>query len=231
MLGILTLDTAFPRIVGDLGNPATFDFPVRHAVVAGATPDRVVPGDEALLPAFIEAGRRLAAGGCTGIATTCGFLVRHQNALANALGVPVLTSPLLMLPLVARTLREGARVGVVAYSGDDLDAGVLAAAGAPSTTPVRGLDPAGYLARTIRFGSATLDVDRSRADTVEAARRLVRDRADVAAIVLECANLPPYAAAVREATGRPVFDAAMLARWFHAALPAAAAGARSTRPD
>jgi hypothetical protein len=219
MLGILTLDTAFPRIVGDLGNPATFDFPVRHAIVEGATPDRVVSGDDALLPAFVAAGRALVASGCTGIATTCGFLVRHQRALANALDVPVLTSVLLALPLVARTLHENARVGVVTFSADDLDADALAAAGAAPTTPVRGLDRAGYLARTIRFGAASLDVDRARTETVDAARRLVEAHADIAAIVLECANLPPYADAVRAATGRPVFDAAMLVRWFHAALP------------
>ena len=38
-LGILMLDTRFPRIPGDVGNPATWDFPVRYRVVEGATPE------------------------------------------------------------------------------------------------------------------------------------------------------------------------------------------------
>ena len=41
-VGILTLDTVFPRIPGDVGNATTFDFPVRFAVVRGASPRRVV---------------------------------------------------------------------------------------------------------------------------------------------------------------------------------------------
>jgi hypothetical protein len=32
-LGVLMLDTRFPRVKGDIGNPATFDFPVRYRVV------------------------------------------------------------------------------------------------------------------------------------------------------------------------------------------------------
>ena len=37
-LGVLMLETRFPRPVGDIGNPETFVFPVRHSVVRLATP-------------------------------------------------------------------------------------------------------------------------------------------------------------------------------------------------
>ena len=37
-VGVLMLDTRFPRIPGDIGNAATFDFPVRYLRVAGASP-------------------------------------------------------------------------------------------------------------------------------------------------------------------------------------------------
>lgn len=42
MLGILTLETAFPRIKGDVGCAETFPFRVRHLAVAGATVEDVV---------------------------------------------------------------------------------------------------------------------------------------------------------------------------------------------
>ncbi len=41
-VGILMLDTVFPRIPGDFGNAATWSFPVMYRVVRGASPHRVV---------------------------------------------------------------------------------------------------------------------------------------------------------------------------------------------
>jgi len=219
MLGILTLDTAFPRIPGDLGSPETFAFPVRHVIVRGAFVDEIVHGrsEEWLMP-FVEATRDLVFAGCTGITTTCGFLVRWQRRLAQISPVPLLTSSLLQLPLVQATLPAGKRVGVVTYSARDLDADALHAANAPLDTPVAGVDDGSYFAHTIRHGAVTLDRQRMEDDTVAAARRLVTTRADIGAIVLECANMPPYRVAVAEATGLPVFDAANLVAWFYAAI-------------
>ena len=41
-LGILMLEARFPRIPGDMGNAATWPFPVLYRVVKGASPERVV---------------------------------------------------------------------------------------------------------------------------------------------------------------------------------------------
>src|SRR5437667_266933 len=63
-VGILMLDTQFPRIPGDMGNAATFDFPVLYHRVRGASPDRVVRhGQRELLPAFIAGARVLQRDG------------------------------------------------------------------------------------------------------------------------------------------------------------------------
>ncbi|MEO6749516.1 MAG: aspartate/glutamate racemase family protein, partial [Casimicrobiaceae bacterium] len=53
---------------------------------------------------------------------------------------------------------------------------------------------------------------------VQAARDLVAENPDVGAIVLECTNMPPYAAAVQRATGLPVYDIYSMINWFHAGL-------------
>ncbi|CAA9432754.1 MAG: hypothetical protein AVDCRST_MAG51-2747, partial [uncultured Ramlibacter sp.] len=42
------LDTRFPRLAGDIGHPQSFGRAVRHAVVEGAWPDRVVASAQAL---------------------------------------------------------------------------------------------------------------------------------------------------------------------------------------
>jgi len=219
MLGILSLDTSFPRIEGDVGAARTFPFEVRHATVPGSTVDDVVhrAGDE-LLPQFVQAARGLVEQGCVGIATTCGFLVRWQRQLAAELDVPVLTSPLLMLPLVNACLPRHRKAGVVTYSAAALSPRVLEAAGADPFTPLAGVDPAGYFSRTIRHGAAELDRSRMSDDVVAAARQLVATHHDLGAIVLECANMPPYRDAVVAALELPVFDAVQLITWFHGAV-------------
>jgi hypothetical protein len=222
MLGILSLDTQFPRIAGDVGAAETFSFPVRHAIVPGATVDEIVHhGHDELLPRFVRAAQELVEEGCVGIATTCGFLVRWQRELAAELDVPVLTSALLMLPLVQRTLPRHRRVGVVTYSAAALTPAHIEAAGGDPFTPIQGLDPSGYFAGLIRHGGHELETGRMAADVVEAARHLVADHRDVGALVLECANMPPYRDEVVAATELPVFDAAQLVTWFHAGIAGA----------
>ena len=44
-VGILMLETRFPRIPGDMGNALSWPFPVHYRVVRGATPNRVVLQD------------------------------------------------------------------------------------------------------------------------------------------------------------------------------------------
>lgn len=216
MLGILTLDTAFPRIRGDVGCPETFDFPVKYATIAGADPEEVVHrASDAALPLFVEAAQRLVDEGCIGVATTCGFLARWQRELAFELRVPVMTSSLLLVPFVGSMLPSHRKVGVVTYSAAALTSAVLGAAGAPLDTPVEGVAPAGYFSQTIRHGTTHLDRTRMAADVVEAAQRLVARHRDVGAIVLECANMPPYRDAVVAATRLPVFDAAQIVASFH----------------
>ncbi|MEO8755597.1 MAG: aspartate/glutamate racemase family protein, partial [Casimicrobiaceae bacterium] len=160
----------------------------------------------------------LVEDGCIGIATTCGFLVRWQRELAAQIEVPVLTSALLQLPLVQRCLPRNRRAGVVTYSAAALTPAVLEAAGADPYTPIEGVDPQSHFGRTIRHGAARLDHDLMAGDVVAAARRLAAAHHDLGAIVLECANMPPYRAAVTASIELPVFDAAQLITWFYAGI-------------
>src|SRR4029077_5973685 len=113
-VGILMLDTQFPRIPGDMGNASTFPFPVRYQRVEGASPDLVVRrGAAGLLPAFIDGARRLEHEGVGAITTNCGFLVKLQRELAAAVRFPVFTSSLLLVPLVHRLAPGGMPRGLL----------------------------------------------------------------------------------------------------------------------
>lgn len=204
-VGVLMLDTRFPRPPGDIGNPATFaalGLPVQYQRVAGAAPDRVVRQSAALdLAPFIAAAQALVAQGATVLATSCGFLARHQVALQAALPVPMLSSALLWL---ADPALDAAHTGVLTIDAPSLDAEQLAGAGARADTPVQGVAPGCEFQRRILGNDSTLDVAAACQDVVAAAQALCARRPDLSTLVLECTNMPPYADAVRAATGRRV---------------------------
>jgi len=214
-VGVLMLDTRFPRIPGDIGNPSTFDFPVRYHRVRGASPDLVVRGEgRAVLPLFVEGARSLEREGVRAITTSCGFLARFQEELAASVRVPVFTSSLLLVPIVHRMLAPGRIVGIMTVDGGALDRRHLEGAGLrpEMNVVVAGLETEREFSRVLLGDLPTLDVETARAEHVAVARRLVAAHPEVGAIVLECTNMPPYRRAIQDATGLPVFDVATLVR-------------------
>src|SRR5213594_2856734 len=220
-VGILMLDTRFPRIPGDMGNAATFPFPVRYERVSGADPDLVVRrGAAGFLPAFLEGAQRLEREGVGAITTNCGFLVKFQRELAASVRVPVFTSSLLLVPLVHRLLPPGRRVGIMTVNAGTLTAEHLDGAGIGRDMPiaVAGMETEKEFTRVLLGNELVLDVDAAREEHVRVARRLVAEHADIGAIVLECTNMPPYAADIQRETGLPVFDIVSLVTMVHTAL-------------
>ena len=218
-VGILMLETRFPRIPGDIGNAMTWPFPVQYRVVRGATPDNVVRGTPMeRLADFIEAGRDLVAMGCDGITTNCGFLGVMQAEMAAALGVPVATSSLMQVPMVEAALPPGKRAGILTISAATLSPQLRAATGVAPDTPVIGTEAGRAFTRDILGDAPEIDFDACRLDLLEAAEALATQHPEVGAIVLECTNMVPYAADIRRATGLPVYSVYTLVTWFQAGL-------------
>lgn len=219
-LGILMLETRFPRVPGDIGNAATWPFPVLYRVVRGANAETVVlKGAAGLLPQFLEAADELVALGAEGITTSCGFLSLFQKELTAHLPVPVATSALMQVPWVQATLPAGKRVGVVTVRRAALTPRHLEAVGVPADTPIMGTEQGREFHRVLIGGeSEDMDTALAEQDIVEAGRALVAAHPEVGAVVLECTNMPPYAAAVAGALGLPVYDLYSMISWFHAGL-------------
>lgn len=218
-LGILMLETRFPRIAGDIGNPDTWPFPVRFCTVAGASPQRVVREQASgLLQNFKDAAIQLVQDGADGISTTCGFLSVFQSELAAACDAPVATSSLMQAPMIQALLPPGRRLGILTISAGTLTPAHLAAAGVPEGTPVVGTDNGREFSRAILNDEATLNADLAEQDVVAAGRVLLDNNPDVGAILLECTNMAPYSRALQKAYGRPVFDIYSFLTWFHTAL-------------
>lgn len=208
-LGVLMLQSRFPRIPGDVGNASTWPFPVRYHVVAGASPDRVVRRlrDRELLGAFVDAAREVEQSGVSVLTTNCGFLALFQKEIQSAIGIPFVSSSLLQIPWLRSILRPGGQIGVLTIERASLTSDHLRAAGVGGEVPIVGMDETGgYFVDAILGDRETLDVARARQEHVEAARLLLSRHPAVSTIVLECTNMPPYARAIQQATGLPVYD-------------------------
>lgn len=220
-VGILMLDTHFPRIPGDMGNAATFDFPVLYHRVSGASPERVVRlGQRELLPAFIEGARALEREGVRAVTTNCGFLAMFQSEVAAAVSIPVFTSSLMLVPLVHRMLPPGQAVGIMTVDASSLRPDHFAGAGITKDVPtvIAGLEAEKEFTRVMLDNQMELDVDIARQEHLTVSRRMVEAHPEIGAIVLECTNMPPYRADIQAATGRPVFDITTLVRMVHDAV-------------
>jgi hypothetical protein len=224
-VGVMMLQNTLPRPAGDVGNARTFPYPVAYDVIDEAETTRVVE-DKAvgLLGNALTTGRRLVALGVGAVATCCGFLAIYQRELAEHLDVPVATSSLLQIPLVLQTLRPDQSVAVLTVNGGTLTREHLRAVGVDERQLARvrifGLEGTEHFYPMIIGKITELDIHRACTEVVDAASRAVRQDNTIGAFVFECTNLPPYAGAVRRATGLPVWDATSLINWLQSGVTA-----------
>lgn len=212
-LGILMLDTRFPRIVGDVGNAASYHFPVifrRMEGIGSADAVAAHPDRRRVLAALKANAEVLAAAGAVGLGTSCGFLALYQDELAAVSPVPVATSALLHIAKIPKR-----RVGVITASAKNLTPAHFEAVGAPPDTPVVGLPEDSSFAGTFLRNGLTLDRESVEREVVAAGRELLEKHPAVDTVVLECTNLPPYKPALEQALGLPVLDVLDLLKDFY----------------
>ncbi|MGV0820180.1 aspartate/glutamate racemase family protein [Martelella sp. AMO21009] len=218
-IGIIVLDTGFQRLPGDIAHAETWPFPVQYRIVRGVRPADVIEGDPAeTLTAFREAIDDLVALGAGGIVTSCGFLAAVQPELAAYSSVPFLSSALLQVPMVARVLPAGQKVGLVVSDATALQERHCRNMGFAPGLPIAELLADGPIRANMRDNAVSVDPLAQEQDAIETVGRLVEAHPEVGAVVLECANLPPYSAAIARQFGRPVYDVVTLVHWLHSSL-------------
>ena len=206
-LGVVMLDTHFPRLPGDIGHPDAFGVPTQRCIVKGAWPEKIVQSAAGLragrvVTPIVQLVRRLEQDGAKAITTSCGFLVLLQKELQATVKVSVVTSSLLQLPGL---LKLHPKVGVLTISSTALGAEHLRAAGVARArmqdVVVQGVATKSEFASAILGNRATMDVNKASADVVAAAVALKRREPLLTCVVLECTNMPPYRGAIEAATG------------------------------
>lgn len=221
-IGILMLDTIFPRLVGDIGNAKTFPFPVRYKTVHRAFPSKVVLENGGnFLKEFISAAQELENEGVRAITTSCGFLAIYQQELAAAVSIPVFTSSLLQIPMIQRMISPQRKIVIVTAHGEKLSQQHLRGAGVQADEShyvIVGLEGKKEFYDTFVKQKADVDPEKLAEELAEAATHIKNNWGDAGAIVLECTNLPPFRTIFQQITGLPVFDIVTLVHYAYAGL-------------
>ncbi len=220
-IGVISLQSYFPKPPGHIKNPGSLGFPVLYKTVEGATIDRLIrERDPALLEPFIEAARELEREGVRAITGSCGFLALHQKEIADAVSIPVFMSSLLQVPLVRQMLPSDQLVGVVVANRQALSADHLRGVGvSDERLVITGLENQPQFSEVILRGDSNdLDMDQFRQELFAVVAEMLENNPKVGALVLECTDLSHFAPALNEHFGLPVFDLTSLARMVAATV-------------
>ena len=211
-LGLIKLDTLFPRLPGDLGLASSWGPRVKEFVVRGALPEVIVKqqqsyADSAYAPAFAEAVKTLVQSGVAAITTSCGFLVLWQRELQALSPVPLVTSSLCLLPAL---LAQEEQVGVMSIDVNSLSPLHWLGAGLSSHHLDRlvlgGLPADSHFSQSILGNRNQMNAGQAQSEVVAAARAIQQSAPHLQSLILECTNLPPYQMAIEEATGLKVIS-------------------------
>ncbi|MBN2125671.1 MAG: aspartate/glutamate racemase family protein [Deltaproteobacteria bacterium] len=220
-IGILILNAQYPCIPGNVGNASTFPFPVRYRVVREASIEGLLKKrDRSLLAPFINAARELQEEGVKAITGACGFMALFQREVSDAVSVPVFLSSLLQIPFIFRTLKRGRKIAVITADSTALTPEHFASVGVGEEIPlvIGGMEDQKEFREAVLEEKGTLDSERIEREVLGVVGRLLGENPDTGAILLECSDLPPYAAAIQRAAGLPVFDFITMIQYVHAAL-------------
>jgi hypothetical protein len=217
-IGVLCLESYFPKPPGHIKNPSGLTFPVLYEMIDGVTvPDLLNNPSPDLLEPFLKGAQRLEREGVRAITGSCGFLALFQKELAAAVTIPVFASSLIQVPLAYHMAGARAPVGVLTADARALTHRHFAAVGAEGIpVVVEGMQSATEFSEVILQNKRNqMDTDLIEVEVIQAATRLKSRNPEMGALVLECTDLPPYAAEIQRLLRIPVFDLTTLATMAH----------------
>ena len=207
-VGIILLDCRCPFIPGDVGNASTYSYPVIYKTVPGLTASLIFKGAPEFNDLVVEAACELADNGVKIISSDCGFMLQYQENVRKVVDLPVVLSSLLQLPFIASTMDPSHPIGIITADAEYLTKDFLSNSKIKVKNPliIKGLQNQPEFRSVTVDEKETLNSDLIRMEVVNLAQSMVAEYPAMGAILLECSMLPPYAKAVQEATGLPVYD-------------------------
>lgn len=213
-IGVLCLESHFPKPPGHIKNPSSLPFPALYEMIDGVTvPDLLNNPTLDLLEPFLEGAKKLEREGVRAITGSCGFLALFQQELAAAVDIPVFASSLIQVPLAFHMTGASAPVGVLTADASALTAAHFKSVGAGDIpVAIQGMEDSTEFAEVIlKYQRTAMDTDLVETEVVRAAHKLLARAPNMRSLVLECTDMPPYAARLQQDLQMPVFDLTTLA--------------------
>jgi len=215
--GLLIMRSWVPKPLGHVSQCSTYDYPIMPYIVEGSNFDRILGGDMSIVPEVIKAAKWLEEHGCKCITSSCGYFGLFQEKVVDAMKVPVYISSLVQIPWVLKGFSKEKKIGVLCYDDSLLKKETLKACGLKDAEidrlVIRGLCNEPNFS-DIRKCQGHYDIEGAGEEIVAKAVQL-KEKYDLAAIVLECTDMPPHSAAIQKATNLPVFDVTTLLNFIN----------------
>ena len=220
-IGILVQDVFYPLVPGNVVNGYTYDFPVRFQVVPGANQARMHTGDPTLLPDLVNTAKLLEQEGCRAVCAACGYFGHFQRRVADQVDIPVYLSSIVQVPWISVALKSNQKIGVLCADRKNLTPELFAECGVTEETYERcRIAGAGHLPefsalmeRRGHFDNGVL-----RQELIDLAKELVEKEPEIGAILLECSDMPPYAASIQAELALPVYDFISMIKYAHSVV-------------
>lgn len=220
-VGIMLLDVHYPIMPGNVVNAYTYDFPVRHMWVPGANQARMHSGDETLVPELIKTAKQLEIDGCRAVCGACGYFGHFQEEIADEVDIPIYLSSVVQVPWIRVGLKRNQKIGILCADGHNLTESLFKACGVSKEDFDRCcIVSAGHLPEfsAVMERRGHFDNEIVTKELVDLSKQLVKDNPDIGAILLECSDMPPYAAAIQGELNLPVFDFITMIRFVQSAV-------------
>ena len=216
-LGIMVLDDPYPGFPGDVRNASAFPYPVQYEIVDGVDNYTLVWEEDKspCLEPIKRAAKKLERMGCRAIAAECGYFAYFQKDIAGYVDVPVFMSSLLQVPFMQQLIGPEKAVGIVCAQkrflsnthlqnvGIDLNSNFVIA-GAEDEYECPEFDNLWNPEKRPEVPESYYD--KAEKDMIQICSEFCQKHHNIAALLLECTGMQPFARAVQRVVELPIFS-------------------------
>lgn len=216
-VGIICIEGVAALWPGNVQNATSFGFPVTYHVLQGVTFAQIARGDDSVTGKVVAAARALEQQGVRAIVGACGSLGHYQRAAADAVAIPVYLSILVQVPFILQALGSRQRLLAVFASAETYTEKIRLECG---IAPDARITAVGLMGLPEFRAMLEPDTELDFARMAQAFGDEIAPHVDdtVGALLLQCSDLPPFAARLQSRFRLPVFDMTGLVAWLHGAV-------------